>query len=897
MSKHKGRMVIIDGSGYIFRAYYAIGQKLTAPDGTPVNAVFGFVNMLLKVIEDLKPDHLAITFDTPKPTFRKVLFDGYKANRAEPPEDLKPQFAIIQEAVDSFGIPRLQMEGFEADDVIGTLAKQAVEQGYKVEIVTGDKDLMQLVNDDVLLIDTMRDKRIDADAVKEKFQVGPDQVTEVLALMGDSSDNIPGVSGIGPKTAAELILKFGTVENLYQRLDEIPQEKRRTSLAEQKDMALLSRKLVEIDCKVPMDFQWADFLYRLPEREKLESFLKKYRFTSLTKRLGFEDAADKFEGANYQSVQDIETLRQVAKKMEQAGIFAFDTETTSLRVQDAECVGLSLCATAGESYYVPVGHCALGDLKQKVSGQLGWDDLKAVLVPIFENPNIKKIGQNLKYDIQVLRRHGIHVQGAYADTLLQSYLIDPTQSHGLDALALKYLHHKNIAYDEVTGKGKNQINFAEVEIQKAAEYAAEDADATWRLHQILFPQVEDGALGKLFFEIEMPLVEVLADMEYTGVLVDEARLKQMSVELEQGMGVLEKVIYELAGEPVNINSPKQLSALLFQKLKLPVIKKTKTGISTDESVLIALADEHEICGKILKYRELGKLRSTFVEGLLQQIHSQTGRVHTHYNQTVTATGRLSSSNPNLQNIPIGGDPQYDVRAAFIARNGCELLSADYSQVELRLLAHMSQDAELLRAFRNDEDVHSHTGKLIFGTTEVTSEQRRVAKTINFGVVYGQTAFGLSKTLGIPVGQAKEFIDRYFARYHGVQQYMRSLIEKTRQTGFAYTELGRRRAIPEIHSQNRMMREMAERTAINTPLQGTAADMIKKAMVAIYRQIQNQKLESRMILQVHDELVLEVPHSEKTAVEAIVVREMEAALALSVPLKVEYGWGPSWQAAK
>ncbi len=897
MSKSKGRMVIIDGSGYIFRAYFALQQRLTSPDGTPVNAVYGFVNMLLKVINDLKPDHLAITFDTAKPTFRKDLYNEYKANRAQPPEDLRPQFALIHEAVDCFGIPRLQKDGFEADDVIGTLAKRAVDEGYAVEIVTGDKDLMQLVNDRVLLIDTMKDKRIDAAAVMEKFQVGPSQVAEVLGLMGDSSDNIPGVRGIGPKTAAELIQKFGTVEQLYARLDEIPQAKRRQTLEEQRDMALLSRKLVEIDCAVPLEFTWEDFLYAPPTGERLEPFLKRMGFNTLIKRLGFEQKQEKLEKAQYKIVRTPDDLHQLAKLLSSVDIFAFDTETTSLRIQDADCVGVSFCAKSGEAYYLPVGHCELGEGGARIAGQLPWNDVVEILKPIFENPIIRKVGQNLKYDLQVLRRHGIAVQGVYADTLLESYLLNPEQSHGLDAMAMKHLGHKNISYEEVAGKGKAEINFSQVDIEKAAEYAAEDADVTWRLHELLFPKLKDDGLQSLFFNIEMPLVSVLSDMEFTGVLVDEQRLKTMSAALEKGMGKLEESIFKLAGEPININSPKQLSTLLFTKLQLPIIKKTKTGISTDESVLLALAPKHEICGQILKYRELGKLRNTFVEGLLEQIHPETKRVHTSYNQTVTATGRLSSSNPNLQNIPIGGDPEFDVRAAFIARPGTELFSADYSQVELRLLAHMSGDQELMRAFKNNEDVHSHTGKLIFGVSEISPDQRRVAKTINFGVVYGQTPFGLSKTLGIPVGDAKRFIDTYFARYNGVQSFLQSLIEDARKNGFARTDWGRRRYLPDIGSANRMTREMAERTAINMPLQGTAADMIKKAMITIGAQLKEQRLASRLILQVHDELVLEVPTAEKAIVEKIVVTEMESAMKLKVPLKVDYGWGANWQLAK
>lgn len=891
------RIILIDGSGYIFRAYYAI-QRLSTSKGLPTNAVYGFVNMLLKVLEDEKPTKLAITFDTGKPTFRKEIYGEYKANREKPPEDLLPQFELIHEAVECFGIPCLAIDGFEADDIIATLTSRAEREGYRVEIITGDKDLMQLVNSHTTLYDTMKGLRIGAAQVVEKFQVGPERVVDILALMGDSSDNIPGVAGIGPKTAAELVNAFGSLEQIYDNLDQIKQEKRRQTLDQQRTQAFLSKELATVRRDVPIDIEWEKLNYRGPHRERLQDFLERLEFKNLIKRLGMEEKKNEsLSDVRYETIRTVDQLEQIVEGLMKAPILAVDTETTSLLIHNAECVGISLCAKPGEAYYIPVGHCVGGDAAQRVDGQLEPRQAIPVLKRLLESPGVPKVGQNLKYDIQVLRRWGIELAGVVADTLLESYLIDPDQPHNLDALALKYLNHKNISYEDVAGSGRSQVSFAEVSIEKAAEYSCEDADVTLRLHHKLAAQMKEQNLERLYRDVEVPLIGVLSDMEFHGVLVDETLLKRMSVDLEKEMKSVEQRIYSIAGETFNIQSPKQLSKILFEKLKLPVIKKTKTGVSTDESVLVQLGENHEICQVILKFRELGKLRSTYVEGLLGQIHPQTGRVHTSYNQTVTATGRLSSSNPNLQNIPIGADPRYEIRSVFVAPPGTELFSADYSQIELRLLADMSGDKELLRAFQNDEDVHEFTGRLIFGVKEVSPDQRRVAKTINFGVVYGQTPYGLSQTLRISPSKAKEFIDRYFERYSGIHKFLRELAEAARKTGYAVTRMGRRRYIPEISSQNRMRREMAERTAINMPLQGTAADLIKCAMVAIHDELKRENFQSRMIMQVHDELVFEVATAEKAKVEQLVRTKMESAMKLQVPLKVEVGWGQNWQQAK
>jgi DNA polymerase-1 len=889
------KIIIIDGSGYIFRAYFAI-QRLSTSQGLPTNAVFGFVNMLMKVLDVEKPTKLAIAFDTGKATFRKELYPEYKSNRSAAPEDLVAQIPLIQRAVDCFGIHRVEAPGFEADDVIGTLAQRAVESGRDVDIITGDKDLMQLVGPHITLFETMKDRRIGPDGVVEKFGVKPDQVIDFLALMGDSSDNIPGVSGIGEKTAAKLLQQYGSLDGIYGNLEAIKQQKCRDSLASEKDLAYLSQRLATVRCDLDLKFEWSHLDYRGPHREKLREFFLELEFNQLLKRFHLEEpvlaAETEPKGILYEVIRDEARLKAVVEELSHSTV-SVDTETTSLNPQDAELVGISLCGTAGKAVYVPVGHRDPADLSRLAEGQLPEAVVRRELQRLLENPAIPKAGQNLKYDIQIFRRWGISLRGVQADTLLESYLLDPDEPHNLDSLAQRYLQHRNIKYEEVTGSGKSQISFAEVPIDRAAEYSGEDADVALQLHGKLFPLLSERGQAALYQEVEVPLVEVLADMEFNGVMVDADGLRAMSRDLDQDLGVTEAEIFRQAGESFNINSPKQLSKVLFEKLKLPVVKKTKTGVSTDESVLQQLSVEHEICQWIVKYRELGKLKSTYVEGLLAQIHPRTHRVHTSYNQTVAATGRLSSSNPNLQNIPVGSE-RYDVRAVFVAPAGTVLLSADYSQVELRLLADMSGDPELLRAFRNDEDVHAYTGRLIFGSANVTSEQRRIAKTINFGVVYGQTPFGLSQTLRISPKDAKKFIDTYFERYAGVKSFMRQLVENTRKKGYAETALGRRRFLPEITSQNRMRREMAERAAINMPLQGTAADMIKKAMVSIQRRLHAENRRTRMILQVHDELVFEVAEAECTAVETIVRQEMESALALKVPLKVDMGWGKNWR---
>jgi len=802
----KSKLIIIDGSSYFFRAFFAI-QHLSNSKGFPTNAIYGFTNMLLRVLDVEKPEYLVIAFDTPKPSFRKELYSEYKANRESPPEDLVIQIPEILKMVDAFQIKRMQLEGAEADDVIGTLAERAVREGYQVDIITGDKDLMQLVNEDVTLYDTMKDKRVGPEGVVEKFGVKPSQVVDFLALMGDASDNIPGVTGIGEKTAAQLISEFGSLSNLYKNLDKIKQEKRRETLKQEKEMAFLSQKLATIKKDLAIDWHWEECRYQGPNPELLRELFERFEFGQLMKRFSFTKKEESFKKGQYQTIQTEEELKKLCRLIRESEVLSVDTETTSLSIHSAELVGISLSVSPGEAFYIPVRHREPGKDKL-ISGQLSEEVVKKHLKPLLEHPELPKVGQNLKYDWQILANWGVRLQGIKSDTLLESYLINPEEPHGLDALALKYLGHQNISYEEVTGKGKGQISFAEVPLDKATEYSGEDADVALRLHQKLIGEVESMGGKSLLEEIEVPLVPVLAQMEYVGVRVDQSKLEKMEEHLSEDQATVEDKVYELAGGAFNIGSPKQLSQVLFEKLKLPIIRKTKTGISTDESVLLELSSQHPICEWVLKYRELSKLKSTYVEGLIQQIHPKTGRVHTSFNQTITATGRLSSSNPNLQNIPTTNDPRYDIRSVFVSEKGHELFSGDYSQVELRLLADMSEDKELLRAFEKDEDVHEYTGKLIFGVDKVSAEQRKVAKTINFGVVYGQTPYGLSQTLKISPSEAKDFIDKYFKRYSGVKTFLQSLVEKAHQKGFVTTQMGRRRYLPEINSANRMRREMA-----------------------------------------------------------------------------------------
>lgn len=887
-------LYLIDGSGYLFRAYYAI-RHLSSPSGFPTNAIYGVTQMLLKLLRDQQPDHLAVVFDVGRETFRTELYPEYKANRAAMPDDLRPQIEPLKELIRAFNIPVLEKKGFEADDLIGTIAVRCRNAGQPVVVVTGDKDLMQIVGSGITLLDTMKDKRTDRAEVIEKFGVPPERVIDVLALMGDSSDNIPGVPGIGEKTACKLIQEFGSLEELLLRSNEV-KGKNGERLREFADQARLSYRLATIDCDVPLLYDISSFRMEPPDSSRLAELFKSYGFTTLMKEL---TSRSTLSPEDYRCVSSPEELEAVLAELKAAPFFAFDTETTSLNPLDAELVGISLACRDHAAWYIPVSH------RQASSNgaiQLSRDEVLKKLSPLLEDSDRRKIGQNLKYDYQVLRGAGLHPDGLWFDTMIASYLSNPTRnSHGLDALALELLDHKMISYSEVTGKGKDQISFAEVPLDAATRYAAEDADATFLLCRRLLPHLKETCQEALFHDLEMPLVPVLADMELAGVLLDSPLLASLSDRMTGELAVLERQIHDSAGRPFNINSPKQLGEILFDEMKLPTGKKTKlkTGWSTNVDELERLAElQIPIARLLLQYRSTSKLKSTYTDALPKMVHPRTGRVHTSYNQTVTATGRLSSSDPNLQNIPIRTDEGRMIRRAFIAPAGHLILSADYSQIELRVLAHLSQDKVFCHAFANDQDIHTRTAAEVFGLFPemVTPEMRRQAKTINFGVIYGQSAFSLANQLGIPRKTAEEFIATYKQRHAGAMNYLDSCIAHAREHGFVTTLLGRRLPITDINSLNFNIRSFGERNAINYPIQGSAADIIKKAMIAIAQRLKQEQLQSRLIMQVHDELVFEVPEAEIITMETLVEHEMTHALPLTLPLKVDINYGLNWSEA-
>ncbi|MBV51991.1 MAG: DNA polymerase I [Nitrospinae bacterium] len=903
MDKRK-TLYLIDGSSYIFRAFFGVRQQLSTSKGFPTNALYGFINMIQKVIRDEKPDYLVVAFDSPEKTFRHELYTEYKANRDAPPEELAQQFPFFEPLVEAYGLSSLRRPGFEADDIIGTLAKKGEQAGLEVSIVSGDKDMMQLISPNVHMLDTMKNKKfVDADVI-EKFGVGPGQVIEVMGLMGDSSDHIPGVAGVGPKTAAELIQKFGSIKSLYERIDEVEKKKVKEKLERDKDNALMSRELVTINTNMDIEFKLDDMKLRKFDNAQLRKMFEEFEFTSFID--GLEDAVSEpgkvdtlvvdrpvVDRSEYETILTEESLDRLLKNLVKKKTFAFDMETTSKRPVWARAVGISFSFEEGKACYLPLTHRYLG-----VPSQLGLGMVFEKLKPILENEHIKKCGHNIKYDLIVLANEGVFLKGIDSDTMIASYLLNPSsRGHGLDALSLEHFGHKNLTYKEMVGTGKKEVGFDEVEIERATSYAAEDSDMTWRLKSRLEPRLKDYTL-KLYQKMELPLLEVLAEMEINGVHVDRKHLTELSSDLDNKLRLLEIAIYALADETFNINSPKQLSVILFEKMKLPVIKKTKTGFSTDVSVLEQLADEHELPEKILTYRQLAKLKSTYVDALPEEIFKKSGRVHTSFNQTVAATGRLSSSNPNLQNIPIRSDMGKAIRKAFTAEGDGMLLSADYSQVELRILAHLSGDEALRSAFEKGEDIHSRTAAEIFGSSidNVDEESRRMAKAVNFGIVYGLSAFGLSRQLKISQRDARDFIDQYFGLYKNVKVYMENTVSEARKNGYTLTLFNRRRYLPDLNSKNRQVREGAERVAINSPIQGTAADLIKVAMIQLSHQIRDMKLQSKMILQVHDELVFECPVEEKTKMESLVKNEMEGACKLSVPLVVDMGWGKNWNDA-
>lgn len=890
--KNGKTLYLIDGSAYIYRAYHAI-RSLANSKGLPTNAAFGFTRMLIKLIEDRSPEYVVMFFDAKGPTFRHELYQDYKANRPPMPEDLSIQIPYIKEITHGFNIPVIEIQGFEADDLIGTFRYQAENAGFFVVMVTGDKDFVQLVTDNAVIWDPMKEKTIDINTVRDDFGVEPYQMIDVMALSGDVSDNIPGVPGIGPKTALSLIKTFGTVEGLYDRVHTITKKKQHENLVQHKEQAFLSKELVKINNDVPLPFNPENFKYKKPDNTRLSKLFKQLEFRQLQQ--AFPKRSD-LSNKNYRAIYDMSTLSDLIGRLKKAEMFAIDTETTSKDPMKANLVGLSFSMKPDEAFYIPCAH----DYPE-APAQLELKSVLSHLKPVLENPDVKKIGQNIKYDWMVLKRHGINLAGVIFDTMLASYLINPSKrAHNLDQIALDFLDYKTTTYKEISGKGKKDVSFAEIPLEKAIPYSCEDADITLMAYHVLMPLIERAGLMELYNNVELPLVPVLMNMEMTGVCVDREKLLELSKSFEHQLEQLENMIYSIAGEEFNIKSSQQMGRILFEKLKLPVQKKTrkKTGYSTDVNVLTALADKHELPEIILRHRTLAKLKSTYTDSLLDLVHPETGRIHTSYNQTVTATGRLSSSDPNLQNIPIRTDEGMEIRKAFVPRKEWILVSADYSQIELRILAHYADDDILIEAFNNNEDIHTRTATEVFQVfpSFVTSELRRQAKVINFGIVYGMSPYGLSKELGISQKMAKTYIDNYFSRYKGVKRFVDQTISDARKTKKTSTLLGRIRLLPDINSSNKVVREFAERTAINTPVQGTAADLIKLAMIRVDAAFRKGGLNSAMLLSVHDEIVFEVPPEELASVKVLVKEIMEGIWNLKVPLKVNLASGNNWAEA-
>ena len=883
---------LIDGTAYIFRAYHAI-RGLSNSKGLPTNAVFGFTRMLIKLMEERNPEYVCMFFDAKGPTFRHEMYPDYKANRPPMPDDMAVQIPYIKEVTAAFNLPIIEMQGYEADDLIGTLARLAEEKGFTVVMITGDKDFMQLVTAKSSIWDPMKESAIDIQTIREKFGVEPDQMIDVQGLSGDTADNVPGVPGIGQKTALTLIKTHNSMQELYEKLDTITRKKQRENLENFKDQAFLSRSLVTINTGVPVDFNPADFKVSEPDRDKLAEIYKDLEFRQLQQSV--PDQAD-LSQKEYQAVMNQEQLSELISRLEKSDLFALDTETTSTNPMLAELVGLSFALEANQAYYIPFRHHYLG-----APDQLKLEDVLEQLRPVLENPKVQKIGQNIKYDWMVLERHGIKLEGVVFDTMLASYLLNPSKrAHNLDQIALDYLGHKTITYEQVAGKGKNALIFSQVPVDKAVPYACEDADITLMARDILLPKLKELGLNELMDSVEMPLVPVLMRMEMRGAGIDVNRLRELSRSFERQLDALEGAIYGLAGETFNIKSSQQLGRILFEKLKLPVQKKTKkkTGYSTDVNVLTALADQHELPAMVLQHRTLAKLKSTYTDALIGLVNPQTGRIHTSYNQTVAATGRLSSSDPNLQNIPIRTEEGRRIRGAFVPHKGWHLVSADYSQVELRVLAHCSEDEILIKAFQNNEDIHARTACEVFqvDADDLTDDLRRQAKAINFGIIYGMSAFGLSKQLEISQKMAKTYIDHYFERYQGVKQFMDRTIAEARETHRTSTLLGRIRLLPDIASSNHIVRQAAERTAINTPIQGSAADLIKLAMINVDRALREKSFQSAMLLTVHDELVFEIPPDELQEATRLIKEIMEGVWQLRVPLKINIAKGSNWEEA-
>ncbi len=885
-------LYIIDGHSQVFKAYHAI-QNLSTSTGIPTNAVFGFCQILHALLRNYAPEYVAVAFDRPEPTFA-----DYKANRPAPPADLPQQMESIHRILDAMRIPYFEVPGFEADDVIATLTRRARENGFEVVIVTSDKDLFQLVGDGVkiLKLEPNGETWFDREAVKEKMGVTPEQMLDFLAMVGDASDNIPGIPRVGPKTAATLLEEFGSLDAILENIDRIKGKTREYVEAGRKS-ALLSRQLVALNQDVPLEINWEDLRRKEPDRERLAEIYRELEFRQfLQEILSQTEPQRRTTQANYHAVFDAEELAQFCREARQAGHLAIDTETDSLDALQANLVGISLAYRPHEAIYVPVGHHR-SLLQEGGQHQLSIDAIYEALDPLLRDRAVLKIGHNLKFDRKILVKYGFVFEGRSSDTLIASYLLNPDKrSHGLKNLALDWLGVDMTPIDELIGSGKDQITFDEVEIERAAQYAAADADMTLQLWEKLEPRLRDAGLAELFEKLEMPLIEVLIDMELTGVRIDVKHFRALAVELEGRLEQLRAQICKLAGTTFNPASPKQVAEVLFEKLGLHPTRRGRKAYSTDVEVLEELASQHELPRLILEFRQLDKLKNTYVDVLPRMVNPVTGRVHTTYNQTMAATGRLTSSDPNLQNIPVRTELGRSIRRGFLPSTDAHvLLSADYSQIELRILAHVSQDPELVKAFLDDVDVHALTGSKIFGCAaeEVTPEQRDQAKVVNFGIIYGMSAQGLSQRLKIPLDQAKQFIEQYFSAYRGVKAWIDATLEQARRLGYVTTLAGRRRYLADINSQNYNSRMAAERMAVNAPIQGSSADMIKMAMLDIHGWLRASELETRMVLQVHDELIFDVPQDELESVIPEIRRRMETAMPLCVPVRVDVKWGRNW----
>ena len=923
-------LVLVDGSSYLYRAFHAF-PPLTNSAGEPTGAMYGVLNMLKSLISQVQPSHIAVVFDAKGKTFRDEMFEQYKSHRPPMPDDLRKQIQPLHDIIRALGIPLLVIEGVEADDVIGTLAVAASKANQKVLISTGDKDMAQLVDDNIMLINTMNNTLLDRDAVIEKYGIPPELIIDYLALMGDSADNIPGVAGVGEKTALGLLQGIGSMAEIYANLDKVAElpirgaKKLGDKLLAEKEMADLSYRLATIKTDVALDITPEQLTLGASNNDQLTEYFGRYEFKRwLNEVMNGADSitnnneqptkinhyqatpalaqnnddevlpAIQIDRSRYETLLTEADLNRWVEKLKQAKLFALDTETDNLDYMAANLVGISFALENGEAAYLPLQLDYLGAPKT-----LEKTTALTLLKPVLENPSIQKVGQNFKYDLTIFARNGIDVQGVAFDTMLESYVLNSTGRHNMDDLAKRYLGHQTISFEEIAGKGKNQLTFNQIPLEKAAEYAAEDADVTMKLQQVLWEKLsKEPTLEKLFKEMELPLLGVLSRMERCGVLIDSDALFLQSNEIANRLSELEEQAYVLAGQPFNLASTKQLQEILFDKLGLPVIQKTPKGApSTNEEVLEELAFSHELPKVLVEHRGLSKLKSTYTDKLPQMVNPQTGRVHTSYHQAVTATGRLSSSDPNLQNIPIRNEEGRRIRQAFIARKGFTVVAADYSQIELRIMAHLSQDQGLINAFTQGKDIHRSTAAEIFGVSldEVTSEQRRNAKAINFGLIYGMSAFGLSRQLGIGRTDAQSYMDLYFKRYPGVQTFMHDIREKAKAQGYVETLFGRRLYLPDINSSNGMRRKAAERVAINAPMQGTAADIIKRAMIQLDQKLQNDP-DIAMIMQVHDELVFEV-RSEKVAFYSELIKtQMESAADLVVPLIVDVGQGNNWDEA-